>query len=306
MQIVQDELEIDICSDAVKRLHPVSILEIGSQYGGTLGFWLKTGARHVISVDVDHSQLDRASLEAIRSEDQEVHLVTGNSRDPALIAQLDEKMKELSISQFDVAFIDGAHDYLSVKNDFATCLPRTSKLLIFNDPVLVEVGEFIAELTKASNGWKTVNVVNPNRRLPCPGVHTCGSDYLAETGGGNFLLFLSHDTEDVFCYARSRVERELAPRDPAFRPHRSYFHQRGLSQSAEYAAYWASLYPKWAFRDSRLFAPSVAFYRLSYEEQMRGRLERSLKLIREADKARRYWWRYLPRRAFSNFLKLFI
>ena len=65
MKILQDEREIDICREVVRRLQPRAILEIGSASGGTLWEWLKLGIPHVVSVDVNHDQLNRTELEAV-------------------------------------------------------------------------------------------------------------------------------------------------------------------------------------------------------------------------------------------------
>ena len=290
MKMLQDELEIGICSETVRRLQPKAVLEIGSEKGGTLSVWLKLGVPHVVSLDVNHSQLDRQGLEAVRAPHQTLTLITGDSRQPETIARLDATMKELGIEQFDMSYIDGAHDYLSVKADFATCLTRTSALVIVNDPVLLQVGQFLDELTRARHTtWKWLNVINPNRRLPSAGTHTCGSDYLAETGGGNFLLFVSDRVDAAYQYARDRVARELVPSDPAFQPTRSYFHQRGIRESPEYAAYWSGLYPAWGLKGHWRFGEAVSWYRRSYEEQMRGEIEQSLRLARIAERARRRW-----------------
>ena len=292
MVIIQDEREIEICRDVVAQLKAQAILEIGSASGGTLSEWLKAGARHLVSIDMDHGQLDRAALERLAGPGQSLHLITGDSGDPRTILRLDELMRQLGIGAFDAAYIDGGHSYEMVKRDFATCLPRTSTLLMFNDPVLVEVGQFIDELRRSAHPqWRFVTVINPNRRLPCAGEHTCGSAYIGETGCGNVLLFLTAQTRDIAVSVEDRVRRELAPQDPTFQPTRAYFHQRGLAQSPAYAAYWAGLYPGWGLKGHRVFRESAAWYRRSYEEQMNGRLELSLALVKKAERSRRLWWR---------------
>src|SRR5688500_2958027 len=109
MQVVQDEVEITICFEAVKRLAPTAILEIGSLQGGTLAFWLTTGARHVVSIDMDHSPRHRDELERIKAPGQALHLVEGRSDRPETIARLDALMKAIGVARFDVTYIDGAH-----------------------------------------------------------------------------------------------------------------------------------------------------------------------------------------------------
>jgi predicted O-methyltransferase YrrM len=297
MQIVQDEREITICVEAVKRLAPTAILEIGSFQGGTLGLWLQTGARHVVSIDVDHSQLHREELERIKVPGQALHLVEGRSGHPETIERLDALMKAIGVARFDVAYIDGAHHYEGVKLDFATCLPRTSKAIILNDPVLNDVRVFVDELSRAHHGWDTALVVNPNRSLPSvPGAYHGTSDYVAETGAGNFIVMLDPRHRDVMDDVRDRVARELAPLDPAFEPTRLYFHRRGLAHSPEYAAYWNGLYPRWGAATRLLFKDAWSLYERSREEQRVGHLEASLRSARQAARARAQWKYHLLKR----------
>ena len=297
MQVVQDEVEITICFEAVKRLAPTAILEIGSLQGGTLAFWLKTGARHVVSIDMDHSPLHRDELERIKAPGQALHLVEGRSDRPETIARLDALMKAIGVARFDVTYIDGAHHYEGVKLDFATCLPRTSKAIIFNDPVLDEVRIFMDELSRASHGWTTALVVNPNRSLPSvPGAYARPSDFVAETGAGNFIVMLDPRYGDVMEYVRERTARELAPLDPAFEPTRVYFHRRGMTQSPEYAAYWNGLYPRWGAFARFVLKDAWTLYERSKEEQQAGRLEASLRSARQAVRARARWKYHLLKR----------
>lgn len=297
MQIVQDELEITICVEAMKRLAPTAIVEIGSLWGGTLGLWLKTGARHVVSIDMDHSQLHREALERITAPGQELHLVEGRSDRPETIERLDALMRTIGVARFDVAYIDGAHHYEGVKLDFATCLPRTSKAIILNDPVLNDVRVFVDELARSHHGWDTALVVNPNRSLPSvPGGYHRSSGYVAETGAGNFIVMLDPRHRDVMDDVRARIARELAPLDPAFEPTRLYFHQRGLAQSPEYAAYWNGLYPSWGASARLLFGDAWILYERSREEQRAGHLEASLRSARQAAHARARWKYHLLKR----------
>jgi len=184
-----------------------------------------------------------------------------------------------------------------VKLDFATCLPRTSKAIIFNDPVLNEVRTFVDELARAQSGWETVLVVNPNRGLPSvPGRYAGASDYVAETGAGNFIVLLDPGYADVVDDVRKRVAAELVPADPAFEPTRSYFHRRGLTGSPEYAAYWNGLRPTWGPMARFLFRDAWAFYERSRTEERAGHLEASLRAARQARAARAAWKYHLLKR----------
>ena len=302
MQMLQDEREIAMCADTVRQLTPFAILEIGSAAGGTLAQWLRTGATHVVSIDADHNQLDRNALEQVRQPDQQLHLITGRSDDPTTIVQLDVLMARLGVTQFDVSYIDGAHTYSMVKLDFATCCPRTSKAVILNDPVMVDVAVFVGELSRIYPAWATASIVNPNRRLPCAGTHTCGSDYLAETGGGNYVLLLDERYRAVLENLRARIATELVPVEPDFQPTRSYFHRRGLARSTEYAAYWMGAYPTWGPARRWLFADAWACYERSRYAQALGDLEASRRLLQQARRARQRWHVGLLRRAVRPLL----
>jgi len=289
MQIIQDELEISITAEAVRRLKPYAIFEIGSANGGTIACWLRAGATHVVSLDHDHSKLEWSALEQVKGRDQHIHLVTGRSEDPDTIRDLDQTMKKINVEKFDVAYIDGGHSYMWVKCDFATCLPRVSKAIVLNDPVIVDVGLFVSEILRTQYGAQAVSIVNPNRRLPCGGQHTCGSDYLAETGGGNCFVLLDSQFNDVLDFVRTQVEDKLSPKEKDFEPTRSYFHQRGLALSPEYEKYWSNLYPQYGRFYRWLYADAMQLYRESYAEQKRGRIEESLYLIKQAKRVERRW-----------------
>jgi len=306
IDVIQDELEFSICLDAVRRLKPSAILEIGSASGGTLALWLETGVRHLVSVDVSRASLKWDDLQKKASADQEIHLVTGSSLVAETVQRLDAVMDAAGIKKFDVAFIDGAHTYQAVKIDLATCLPRTSRLIILNDPVLFEVGQVCNEITRADPPWRMINVINPNRRLPCASAHTCGSSYLGETGVGNVLMFLGggQDEDESFNHVARRVEEELSPEDPSFEPTRTWFHQRGLSQSPEYAAYWKGLFPENLDEDSVLFRDEIRLFRIARDLQQVGKLEESLSCIRRAKRARKDWALLLLKRIARRLLRL--
>ena len=304
MKILQDELEISITAEAVRRLKPYAIFEIGSANGGTVARWLRAGATHVVSLDADHSKLEWSELEQVKSDDQHIHLITGRSEDPDTIRRLDQTMEKINVERFDVAYIDGGHSYMWVKCDFVTCLPRVSKAIILNDPVMVDVGVFVSEILRTQYGAQAVSIVNPNRRLPCAGQHTCDSDYLAETGGGNCFVLLDSQFNDVLDFIRTRVENELVPKEKHFEPTRSYFHQRGLAESPEYEQYWSNLYPQYGRFHRWLYADAMRLYRESYSEQMRGRIEESLHLIKQAKRMQRRWHYDLIKRLARRFIKL--
>jgi len=93
------------------QLQPQRVLEIGSWHGGTLKQWIERAPRGAVVVSIDPGVLDQWDGWAATAG---VHLscLTGRSQDQAIID------KAQTYGPYDFAFIDGAHDYVSVKADF--------------------------------------------------------------------------------------------------------------------------------------------------------------------------------------------
>ena len=112
------------------RLDPMRTLEIGSQFGGTLYYWL-TGADDgacVANIDILQNMTDADKL---KLPDQwrswcpygvEYRPFIGRSDDPDIIAAVKEFMPEL-----DFLFIDACHTYEGARADFLQYGPLVRK-----------------------------------------------------------------------------------------------------------------------------------------------------------------------------------
>ena len=104
------------------------MLEIGSQFGGTLWYWLEGAQEGSIVVNIDILQnmtdVDKERLPmmwATWSPFEVVqHTLIGRSDDPAVIAQT---LKYLD-GTIDFLFIDAVHTYEGSKFDFQTYGPH--------------------------------------------------------------------------------------------------------------------------------------------------------------------------------------
>jgi len=111
-------------------LAPMSVVEIGSQLGGTLWHWLEgaqTGAT-IVNIDILQNQ-DEATAKALPTRWQSwvpkgvtLHTLIGRSDDPKIIA----KARKL-VPEIDFLFIDAVHTYEGAKHDFEVYGPLVRK-----------------------------------------------------------------------------------------------------------------------------------------------------------------------------------
>lgn len=130
----QDERELAQLLVRFRELDPYRVLEIGSAYGGTLYHWfrnLKPGSI-VASVDLGNPQMVNHPLWQKWADEAGVklYLIVGDSHDFATL----ERVIDIS-DQWDFIFIDGGHDYQSVKADWKMygSLCRPGGLVVFDD-----------------------------------------------------------------------------------------------------------------------------------------------------------------------------
>ena len=155
--LLQNEWEFNKLLDFYNQLNPRKILEIGSFYGGTLWHWIRNSNRlnTVICVDYPIPPSDDRYTEMIDSRakwknwftsDIKFYDIKGDSTHYTTIKQVDEILPHKDL---DFLFIDGGHDYFTVKNDFENYYPfvRTGGMIVFHDCVgLEEVRRFWQEI----------------------------------------------------------------------------------------------------------------------------------------------------------------
>jgi len=128
IEVLQVESEFSQLRALYEKAQPAGVLEIGTYQGGTLREWLTLGdPLRVVAVDVNH--VNPHQYEDWRQPHTFLHVVTGDSRDPDVKAQIEE------FAPYDWAFIDGEHHALGVVPDAAMVLPlmRSGGHLVFHD-----------------------------------------------------------------------------------------------------------------------------------------------------------------------------
>jgi cephalosporin hydroxylase len=102
---------------------PRTVVEIGSDKGGSFYAWcqIATSDALLISVDLPGGPFGAFSEDVIEvlgsygRDQQLVVSIVGDSRDPATLARVNQLLKGRPI---DLLFIDGDHSYVGVRNDF--------------------------------------------------------------------------------------------------------------------------------------------------------------------------------------------
>jgi predicted O-methyltransferase YrrM len=123
--VVQKPKELSELLWLVEDLRPSNVLEIGTFAGGTLYCWCRLAdpAANLISIDLPQARYgggyteerEREMQLLFPSERQHLHLLRGDSHDPATV----EKVKSiLGGNGLDLIFIDGDHTYEGVRQDF--------------------------------------------------------------------------------------------------------------------------------------------------------------------------------------------
>lgn len=136
----------------VAAMEPRTIVEVGTQHGGTLYAHLHVVPRGgtVLSVDTKGCRnaegLDRLAAE----RGVTLRWLRGDSRDPAIIAQIAE-------AQPDVAFIDGDHSLEGVSHDFEHIGRLATKAVGFHDITTEreQVKDFWADVLPTYGGKRT-------------------------------------------------------------------------------------------------------------------------------------------------------
>jgi predicted O-methyltransferase YrrM len=120
---------------------PRTVVEVGSDAGGTLWAWQQLGAERVIGVDMPGGRFGSG----VRLNDHGCEIVYGDSHDIDTLAEL---VALLELTPVDMLFIDGDHTYEGVKADFELYSPlvRPGGVIAFHDicihPLFPEVQVF--------------------------------------------------------------------------------------------------------------------------------------------------------------------
>lgn len=146
------------------ELEPHTVLEIGSQWGGTLYYWLEGAADNSIIANIDILQgMSEQDRERLPKQWQswcpvgcKYHPFIGRSDDPDIFEQVFSIMPEI-----DFLFIDAVHTYEGAKHDFEKygALVRSGGVIALHDLVTpsfsphIQVWQLWREIQVA--GYKT-------------------------------------------------------------------------------------------------------------------------------------------------------
>lgn len=152
------------------RKKPINtVLEIGTDKGGTFWLWCKVAEPNatIISIDlpggdygVGYSLDDVKRFRTWAKPDQKLHFLMKDSHD---MATKDEIVKILDGQEVDVLFIDGDHRYEGVSADFSMYSPLVKKggLVVFHDIV-----ETLPQLNCHSHRfWNEVKQQHPHEEF---------------------------------------------------------------------------------------------------------------------------------------------
>lgn len=146
--ILQNEWEFSILYDMFFKLNPKNIIEIGTFFGGTLWYWLRDDFRDTVCViDMPITRIDPRYNKMVECRKQWVKWIDNvtefipmfaNSTDRQVISEANKIFKDKKV---DFLFIDGGHDYNTVKADFLnySTLVRSGGMIVFHD-ILGEQG----------------------------------------------------------------------------------------------------------------------------------------------------------------------
>jgi len=124
--------EIQGLCEVVRRRRPRTVLEIGTEHGGSFFLFSRVSAPDALLVSVDAANEDlkpwRTLCADLRTKGQNVCVIDGDSHASSTVERVN---RVLGNRKVDFLFIDGDHSYEGVKQDFENYLD------FLNDPGLV-------------------------------------------------------------------------------------------------------------------------------------------------------------------------
>ena len=140
----QKLLEFAALVALVKKQPPTTVVEIGTLKGGTLWAWCRLAVDDAVIVSIDlpggpfgggYEEEATDRLRSYAQSSQAVHLIRGDSHDPATLERVTQILGGRGI---ELLFIDADHTYNGVRRDFELFSPlvRPGGLIAFHDVVL--------------------------------------------------------------------------------------------------------------------------------------------------------------------------
>ncbi len=134
------------------QAHTVVELGVGAGYST---YWLCRGAEHVYGFDVWARHGQQGQFEQWSSKEEVTDRLHAQGVENFTLTQCNLFEADLpNIGVIDMAFIDGDHSYVGIKNDFEKVLPQLGDngLIVFHDTLVIDgCREFILDLEKEYN-----------------------------------------------------------------------------------------------------------------------------------------------------------
>jgi predicted O-methyltransferase YrrM len=138
---LQARQEIEPLLEILRSEEPRTVLEIGTDEGGSLFLWARVASRDAVLISVDLAGGILAGrgplVRALGREGQRVERIKGNSHDPRTFERVKRALGERPV---DFLFIDGDHSYEGARSDFETYsrLMRPGGIIALHDIVHTE------------------------------------------------------------------------------------------------------------------------------------------------------------------------
>lgn len=166
--LLQNMEEIKQCLSLYRSLNPKKILEIGTFFGGTLYHWLKNAElNQVVSIDYPIPPSDGRYQQMLDAKAKWKNWMLWDGfnwkyvgADSTLKSTIDEANSLFPNKDIDFLFIDGGHDYRTVKSDYDNYSPlvRAGGIIAFHDTVCEgEVAQYWNDLKKTEKNYLEIH-----------------------------------------------------------------------------------------------------------------------------------------------------